>query len=770
MNNQSNRTCSFPKIPHIALTPCDGMEGFRDRGVALIITLLLLFLLSVIGLAAVVSSSSDLMINGYYKNFRGSFYAADSGLNMGREAIYTYFNDPTNAPSTWPTLQSVATSAGDNLATSAATYVNNLYSTSASLNSGSAAGSVPMSFTVTASVTLPSAPTPTGSAGDYTNWQYVYDYTLTSQGTSQGSETAQIIETGAITVNITQGSGTASTTASFAAFGAFIDSFTACQGPLVQGYLTGPMYAMGQWNLSTGSSPGYTFTDPVSQTGADFSFYDGGTCANSATVPYTFSDKTTVNPTFQSGYNLSVTPVTLPSDTFSQEWAVLDGKGCGEGTNICGNLSSPDPPQPTHTQMNAVLQDVTQTPYPDGGATSGVYLPYTCTAGVCSLNSNAGGIYVEGSSSVATSLMMSTANGAGGASNPSAQVFTVAQTFGSTTGSAVTSQVGSTSCNTTSHTSHGTTTYTTTCSANYQQQTTTTTPTTFTTVTVDPASGTSGTTTVSAYTQNANSTLTQTGSSSCSVSGTSGCTPGTPSSFSGNGTTNSTTNGSTTSLSLSGVPEDLLTSPAQAATMVYVDDDVSISGPSSGATIQNNSMVNLTANGNITQTGNITYAKEPVTTSANQVISGSSPACCNGDPADTLIPGNENMNQVLGIFTATGNFILSPTTSGSNIETDASVAMISQAGVTNSSIGHLQTGNSVGTWTNVGGRMENRAASVSMSSSNVYFDRRFQARVGFAPPWFPSTSVSTNMLTNTITAKSSANPPSRISWQYQAGQ
>jgi hypothetical protein len=129
------------------------------------------------------------------------------------------------------------------------------------------------------------------------------------------------------------------------------------------------------------------------------------------------------------------------------------------------------------------------------------------------------------------------------------------------------------------------------------------------------------------------------------------------------------------------------------------------------------------------------------------------------------------MNQVLGIFTAAGNFILSPTSAnGSNIETDASVAMISQAGITNSSIGHLQTGNSVGTWTNIGGRMENRAASVSMSSSNVYFDRRFQARTNFAPPWFPSTSVSTNMLTNTITAASSANPPSRTSWQYQAGQ
>lgn len=758
MRTQLTRTGSSPEVRRFAVTRRRGPGRLHDRGVALIITLLLLFLLSVIGLAAVVSSSSDLMINGYYKNYRASFYAADAGMNLARGAIYTYFNNPSNAPGTWPTLQSVATTAGNNLATSAGTYVNNLYGTSTSLNIGSAASSVPASFTASATVTLPSAPTPTGSAGNYTNWQYVYNYTLQSQGSSQGSEMAQITETGAITVNITQGSGTASTTASFAAFGAFIDSFTACQGALVQGYLTGPMYALGQWNLSTGSSPGYTFTDPVSQTGGQFSYYDGNNCVNSSSVPYTFSDRTTVNPNFQGGYNLNVTPVTLPTNTFSQEWAVLDGKGCGEGTNVCGSTSSPAPPQPTHTQLNAVLQDVTQTPYPDGGATSGVYLPYTCTAGVCSLNSNGGGVYVEGGSSVATSLTMSTANGAGGASNPSAQVFTVAQTFGSTTGSAVVSQVGSTSC------SGGT------CTANFQQQTTTTTPTTFTTVTVDPASGTSGTTSVSAYTQNAYSTLTATATNTCHYSGHTYCTPSTPGSFPGGSTSNSSANGATTNLSLSGVPEDLLTSPAQAATMIYVDDSVSISGPSSGAAIQNNSMVNLTANGNITQTGNILYAKEPVTTSANQVISGSSPACCNGDPADTLIPGNQNMNQVLGIFTATGNFILSPTSSGSNIETDASVAMISQAGVTNSSIGHLQTGNSVGTWTNIGGRMENRAASVSMSSSNVYFDRRFQARVGFAPPWFPSTSVSTNMLTNTITAASSANPPSRTSWQYQAGQ
>ena len=255
MKNQLSRTCSFPKHPGVAMTPRRGQGTIHNRGVALIITLLLLFLLSVIGLAAVVSSSSDLMINGYYKNYRGSFYAADSGLNMGREAIYTYFNTPTNSPSTWPTAQSVATSAGDHLATSAGPYVTDLYGNSTSLNTGTAASSVPASFKIiTATVTLPSGPSPTGSPVHQLAVRLQLH--LESQGTSQGSETAQIIETGAITVNITQGSGTSTTNASFAAFGAFIDSFTACQGPLVQGYLTGPMYAMRTMELIDRQQPG----------------------------------------------------------------------------------------------------------------------------------------------------------------------------------------------------------------------------------------------------------------------------------------------------------------------------------------------------------------------------------------------------------------------------------------------------------------------------------------------------------------------------------
>jgi hypothetical protein len=485
---------------------------------------------------------------------------------------------------------------------------------------------------------------------------------MTSVGSATGNEKATITENGSIIIT---DSSTASQTSNiaFSAFGAFINSFPACYGPLVYGTLSGPLYANGQWNFGSGGS--YTFTDPVDQTGQYFSYITGGgSCTNSASVPFK-SGGTTISPNFESGYNLSQGVIALPQNSYSQEWAVLDGLGCGEHSTTCGNPSSL-PPAPTNAELNLYLKDITQTAYPTGGASSGVYIPYTCSSGTCSVNSNGGGIYVEGGSSVTTAVTLSTANGAGGASNPSAQVIQVGQTFGSTVGSPVVTQTSSTSCNTT-----GYYTKTTTCTASFQQQTTTTTPTTYTTITTDPVGNS---TAVSSYTQTASSTLTQTANNvSCSVSGTGGCSPSP--SFSGGSTSNSSSNGSTTTLNLTGVFENLTNTPTQPGTMIYVDDNVSISGPSSGAAIQNNSMVTLTANGNITQTGNLIYATEPVTTTQNQVVNSN---CCNGDPVDTLIPAYQNMNQVLGLFTANGQFQLQAPSNSANMETDASIAMISQ--------------------------------------------------------------------------------------------
>src|SRR5579872_2267734 len=61
---------------------------FRNqRGIALATTLLLVVLLTAMSLTMVLTVGSDMLVNGYYGNERGSFYAADSGATIARQAI-----------------------------------------------------------------------------------------------------------------------------------------------------------------------------------------------------------------------------------------------------------------------------------------------------------------------------------------------------------------------------------------------------------------------------------------------------------------------------------------------------------------------------------------------------------------------------------------------------------------------------------------------------------------------------------------------------------
>ena len=106
-------------------------------------------------------------------------------------------------------------------------------------------------------------------------------------------------------------------------------------------------------------------------------------------------------------------------------------------------------------------------------------------------------------------------------------------------------------------------------------------------------------------------------------------------------------------------------------------------------------------------------------------------------PADTLIPGN-NTGQALGIFRATGNIKLNNKQSNGNLEIDASRATVSAGG----SGGLVNTGNAINILNIVGGRIQSTIQNINTTTRNVYFDRRFAPGSNFAPPWFPSTSLS----------------------------
>jgi hypothetical protein len=225
------------------------------------------------------------------------------------------------------------------------------------------------------------------------------------------------------------------------------------------------------------------------------------------------------------------------------------------------------------------------------------------------------------------------------------------------------------------------------------------------------------------------------------------------------GTTLITDNNGHSSGTITGLPENVSTGTATEGAMVYVNGNIcsnncstgssgasstGLSGPASGAAIQNGSAVTVTATGTIAITGNITYSTEPVTLNT----------------ADTLIPGVTN---VLGIFTPTGDIQLQPTSSNQNMEIDASLAMISAGG----SGGMVAQRNQINTLTIVGGRIASQAKSgASLNSRNIWFDQRY-ASGGFAPPWFPSTTVTT---TTTNTAQILPPVPNRNSWVNTSAQ
>jgi Tfp pilus assembly protein PilX len=606
----------------------------RQRGIALVIVLLLLSMLMVFSIAMTIAVSSDTMINGYYQNFRGAFYGADSGLNIARQGLV---NGLTGAiPATFTVGNSPIPTGTE---TTVASNVLSSYASFTTINTGNAAASWASSFKLTgvtltqtncvvsytgSPATAPTCAAPNQAGAVDTNFAYTYAYSITAVVQAAGGETTTLMDTGTLFVNAVP--KPLSSVTSFAAWGMFINSYTLCDGStLVPGTITGPVFSNGSWNLGTSGS--YIFTDSFGSVGSTIG-YQGSSCAGSANVSgssYTSGGQTWTR-TFQGGAKLGQNPVPLPTNSYSQERAVLDGIGVNSN-------------QVTNTDLNVAVKDVNGTAYPIAGTSSGVFLPYsnTPTAG-CSTAPcmTGGGILVQGDASVTLSP-----NGT------SQQIYTITQ--GGTT----------------------------------------------TTVTVD----------LSAMTTRIS-----------------------------NGGTSKTINGVPTlynSTSLAAV---------EPATMLYVNGNITaLKGPGQGqAAIQDGAAITITAASNITVTGDILYKTEPVTLTQNQ-----SP-CCPNTPADTLIAGN-NKGQVLGIFTATGDIQMANAQSNGNLEIDAALATISTSGTG----GLINTGNAINTLNIVGGRIQNDIKNINATTRNVFFDRRF-SQGGFAPPWYPSTTI-TSSTTDTDT-------------------
>ena len=601
-----------------------------QRGVALVMTLLLLSLVTVLSLGMVIAFSSQTLIGGYYRNYRGAFYAADSGLNIARQQMMAEL--VISVPTTF-VLPPPANACG----TAGSITVGTTYASPTSLNTGTASQSWNESFKIT-NVNPPSFVITPG----VNSYSCAVTYGLTSVGTAQGTEQQTVTETGAINFIVLGGS--AQKQVGFSYFGAFIDKYPAGIGPLVPGTMTGPMFTNNSWEFMAAIPPWtapYIFTDPVGQVNPTVDYWDASWGQHWSSATSYGSGANLVAPQFQQGLNLNQLPVGLPANAFSQAEAVADGNG-----SYWTGLT-------TQAQTTAALIAAGVLANPTGHAyagtgTSGIYFnkgtiaqnssnagnPGVCAATVTPPCMNGGGFYVEGGADV---QLIPSGN--------TAQIYKITQ-------SGVT-----------------------------------------TTITVDPGSPASGT----------NPAVPAT---------TTIAVPGNP------------------TVTLNGVPMDTITS--QPSTMVYVDGQMTIHGPGEGqGAVQDNAMITLTAYGDVVATGDVLYKTEPVTI-----------------PSDTLVPATSTnpMNQVLGIFTAHGNFVTQDSQADQNIQVDGSIATISSLesagcgtdpsnGGGQTSIGHINTFN------NVGGMVQSCIYAADVNAENTWFDRRFTARPGFMPPWFPSTTI-----------------------------
>jgi hypothetical protein len=377
-------------------------RGKRQHGVALITSLLLLLLLMGITLAMSFSAGSDMMVNNYYGNFRGSFYAADSGMTIARQQMITNLENAVPAafaPGTAPIPPGTESNIGSAITTQ--------YNSFGSVDQGGAGSSWPETFKITNATV--SAPTIDASGAPNT-YIYSYPYTLTAVGHASGTENTTLTEGGLL--KVTASVVPASSKASFAAWGMFIDQYSICSGgDLVPGNITGPVFTNGAWNFGTGGQ--YTFTDPVGSVNKNAGYDFGGGGCQQVPDPTTSvtSGGTTIAPKFGGGFNRGANPIPLPTDSFNQKRAVLDG---------VGNNNTP----PTNTDLNTYLRDANGTKYPLAGANTGVYLPYNVDPTTGARTFGGGGIYVEGTTD---SIVLSPTGDCGVTTPACAQTYTIKQ-------------------------------------------------------------------------------------------------------------------------------------------------------------------------------------------------------------------------------------------------------------------------------------------------------------------------------------------------------
>src|ERR1043166_3218844 len=164
IEDNDRKAFKFGQVAGWPLTSHFQNPAANERGVALVIMLLILSLTTALGVAMYVSTNSDLVINGYYRNFNGSFYASDSGLNIARAQLLNQLLGAVPSTFAVPPIANPGT-----VASNAASYLSTNYGNFVSLNTNQAVNSWKEQFKIM-NVTFSLAPgSPTVTSRDSSN-------------------------------------------------------------------------------------------------------------------------------------------------------------------------------------------------------------------------------------------------------------------------------------------------------------------------------------------------------------------------------------------------------------------------------------------------------------------------------------------------------------------------------------------------------------------------------------------------------------------------
>lgn len=372
----------------------------RRRGVALITALILLSVAMLLGITVVMTTSSDVFISGSMRNSKTSFYAADGGVTILRNALITALQNRTPGNLVGDASTILPSDIASLVQGDALGIVGNGSNQAFSLDSSY--GDLASTFNIDTgqtTLTLASAPQISVNNGIRSE-NYRFAYQIVSNGASRGQAVSTVIETGTIYYNLEVLPSSKSTYAfSFAGYGLFVDQYTGYP-PLLKGWITGRAHTNGEWGFASGS-PGYGFTDRITSVNSNAKFVFGSSIYESNSDSMS-KNGTTIAPQFLSGFTRSAQSVPLPQNSNNQARAVLDGIGYDPNNPLALQ------PSPTSAELTAKLVGVFGNTYAGG---NGVYIPVANGA------ISGGGVYVQGDADEVTL----------DATQPMQQIYTVRQ-------------------------------------------------------------------------------------------------------------------------------------------------------------------------------------------------------------------------------------------------------------------------------------------------------------------------------------------------------